>query len=76
MRRFEIRTDMTLGALAHNCRIAQGCQFSDATVAVRWLNGPHRTILLDSIDDLIAAHCHDGRNHLLWLDGPESAVTQ
>lgn len=49
--------------------VAEGCQFSDGRVALRWTTdkAPSSTAVYDSIGDVEAIHGHDGRTELVWL---------
>lgn len=49
--------------------VAQGVQFSDGTVALRWMVDLRSTALYDSIDDVVAIHGHGGRTRVVWLGG-------
>lgn len=48
--------------------VADGAQFPDGTVALRW-RGPHAsTVLWASLDDAIAVHGHNGATRVVWGD--------
>jgi len=49
--------------------VAEGIEFSDGTVAIRWVIGEHNsTVVWDSIDDAIAIHGHDGATLVVFQD--------
>lgn len=49
--------------------VAEGVEFGDGTVAIRWCTSPARsTVLWDEIDDAIKVHGHDGKTRFVWLD--------
>jgi hypothetical protein len=49
--------------------VAEGVEFLDGKVALRWCVGEWRsTVVWDSIDGVEAVHGHDGRTEVLWLD--------
>jgi hypothetical protein len=51
-------------------KVAEGCQFSDGRVALRWLVGEHRsTVVWDSIDSVEHIHGHNGHTTVVW-DAP------
>lgn len=49
--------------------VAEGVQFSDGRVAMRWICGEHHTQEdADTIDDIITIHGHGGRTAVEWLN--------
>lgn len=49
--------------------VAEGVQFSDSRVALRWVVGSARsTVVWDNISEAIAVHGHDGNTVLEWVD--------
>jgi hypothetical protein len=47
--------------------VAEGVEFSDGTVVLKWCVGDHRsTVFWDSITDVEAIHGHDGRTQVVW----------
>jgi hypothetical protein len=52
-------------------RRAQGVEFEDGTVALRWLSAwPTSVVFHDKgIDAVNAVHGHDGRTKIQWADG-------
>ena len=50
--------------------VAEGVQFSDGTVALRWKTGPHNsTVLWNDIASVEAIHGHNGHTVVIW-DAP------
>lgn len=50
--------------------VAEGVQFSDGTIALRW-RGPHpATAVWNSITNVLAVHGHTGATAARWLDQP------
>jgi hypothetical protein len=48
--------------------VAEGVQFTDGKVALRWITGEHRsTVLWDSVESVEKIHGHDGRTMVIWL---------
>jgi len=43
-------------------------EFSDGTVAMRWLRRPFSVAFYGSIRDVLAIHGHGGRTQVKWLD--------
>lgn len=50
--------------------VAEGVQFWDGTVALRWRNLTAATGVYGSIQDVVAIHGHDGSTKLKWIDTP------
>jgi len=46
--------------------VAEGVQFSDGTVAMRWLRHPYSVAFYASIDDVERIHGHGGRTRIVW----------
>jgi hypothetical protein len=50
--------------------VAEGVEFSDGTVALRWLTSHTSTAIYDSMSDLTTIHGHNGTTQVLWTGGP------
>lgn len=49
--------------------VAEGVEFSDGRVALRWTVGDHRsTVCWDSVEAAEAIHGHGGATTITWLD--------
>lgn len=49
--------------------VAEGVQFTDGTVVLRWVCGPATsTCVYVSLYDLLAIHGHEGRTHIEPLE--------
>jgi hypothetical protein len=49
--------------------VAEGVQFSDGKVALRWIVGEHRSsVLWDSIESVEQIHGHNGATTVKWVD--------
>lgn len=49
----------------------EGVEFSDGTVAVRWLTAKRSTAVWASLDDMLAIHGHpEYGSEIVWHDGP------
>lgn len=69
-----IQTDPDTGA---DVAVAEGVQFTDGTVALRWLEAPAiydrargvrpTTVIHETIFSVIALHAHDGARRIVWL---------
>lgn len=70
MRRFHLERDTDVSGVSGTGTVAEGVQFSDGTVAIRW-NGQHRsTVLWQSIRSVEVIHGHGGATRIVW-DDPE-----
>jgi hypothetical protein len=48
--------------------IAEGVQFTDGTVVIRWITETPTTAVFDSIDDLRKVHGHRGDSVIRWVE--------
>ena len=70
MRRFILdRTVDISGASGTGC-VAEGVQFTDGTVTLRWKAAPTSHAIYDSLIDLMAIHGHGGTTIVRWVDPP------
>lgn len=74
MRRFLLKRHFDVSGVSGTGIVAEGVQFRDGKVAMRWVVGEHRsTALWDGIDAVRYIHGHDGNTELVWQDpAPES----
>jgi hypothetical protein len=49
--------------------IADGVQFTDGTVTLRWRGDTASTITYASADDALKVHGHGGHTRIMWIDG-------
>lgn len=52
--------------------VAEGIEFSDGSVAMRWRSHVKSTTFFESLRALEAIHGHDGKSRVLFLDGPDA----
>lgn len=68
MRRFHLhRLDDETGISGKGI-VAEGVQFTDGTVAIRWLSSIPSTALHDTIERVIRIHGHNGKTCVIWKD--------
>lgn len=48
--------------------VVEGIEFSDGTIALRWLTDTTSTAVYASIDDVVTIHGHGGKTTVTWLD--------
>lgn len=46
--------------------VAEGVQFSDGTVVLRWRGEHASTVVWKSLVDAMAIHGHDGKTKVVW----------
>lgn len=46
--------------------VADGVEFDDGTVVIRWRGENRSTVVWDTLDDAIAVHGHDGRTQVVF----------
>lgn len=69
MKRFELFREEDVSGVSGTGVVAEGVEFSDGRVALRWLAGEHRsTVIWDSIHSVEIIHGHDGRTIIRWMD--------
>jgi len=77
MRTFHLQRDEDITGLSGTGRVAEGVEFSDGTVAMRWLDIDHEsenykrgvratTVMHENIGSVTALHGHNGATHLVW----------
>jgi len=67
MRLFLLVRDEDVSGVSGTGIVAEGVEFSDGTVAMRWLRRPFSVAFYGSIRDVVAVHGHGGRTRVKWL---------
>jgi len=70
VRRFILRRSHDVSGISGTGDVAEGVQFSDGTVTIRWTTHPRSHVVWDSIADAEHVHGHGGATRVHWLDGP------
>jgi hypothetical protein len=73
MRRFELVRHADPSGVSGTGVVANGIQFTDGVVVLRWTCSRPATSVWDNLDDLITVHGHNGRTVVRWLDSRTSA---
>lgn len=68
MRRFELRRGVDVSGVSGTGVVAQGVEFDDGTVAIRWLTEYRSTVVWANIVDAMRVHGHGGNTRLIWID--------
>ena len=80
MRRFALERDHDVTGQSGTGTVAEGVQFTDGRVVMRWYAVPGitpTTVLHDSVDNVVSLHGHGGHTRVVWLDPmPGSRLVQ
>jgi hypothetical protein len=68
MKRFIFYRHTDVSGVSGTGVVVEGVQFSDGTVAIRWISDRPSTVIWNDINDAIRVHGHDGATELRWLD--------
>ena len=49
--------------------VAEGCEFSDGSVALRWRGDNPATAVWPDLDSVLAVHGHQGATEVRWVEG-------
>ncbi|MGW2495862.1 hypothetical protein ACWCV2_15360 [Streptomyces pseudogriseolus] len=69
-RLFHLERDTDVTGVSGTGRVADGVQWPDGTVALRWIGDRPSTVLWGSVDDVAAIHGHGGATRIVWADEP------
>jgi hypothetical protein len=68
-RRFVLHRDIDVSGVSGTGDVAEGIEWSDGTVALRWRGKWATTVVWDyGLDALLAVHGHNGKTVVRWLD--------
>ncbi len=73
-RRFRLIRHHDVSGVSGTGPVAEGVQFTDGAVALRWYGDYPTTTVWDSIESVIAIHGHHGATEVEWYDpdpGPD-----
>lgn len=81
MRRFLLVRDVDITGISGIGTVAEGVQYTDGVVALRWLGPVHHewgvimpTIVIHpSIGNVEVLHGHQGSTRIEWVDGPRGS---
>lgn len=74
MRRFQLVRTADITGVSGTGVVADGCQFEDGKVAIRWRGERPSTVVWDRIEDALHVHGHAGSTQFRWLDDANNAV--
>jgi len=67
-RRFQLVRSEDIGGVSGTGVVAEGIEFSDGVVVMRWTTTYRSTAVYASTQELLAIHGHEGRTYVRWLD--------
>lgn len=70
MRTFTLVRNVDVTGVSGTGLVAEGVQFTDGTVVMRWLTTKASTVVWSNIEDAMEIHGHNGQTELLWT-GPQ-----
>lgn len=70
-RTFELVRYHDLSGVSGTGVVAEGCVFTDGSVALRWRGNNPATAVWPDLDSVLAVHGHQGATEVRWLE-PES----
>ncbi|TCO40953.1 hypothetical protein EV646_11644 [Kribbella antiqua] len=73
-RRFRLIRHHDVSGVSGTGPVAEGVQFTDGAVALRWYGDYPTTTVWDGIESVIAIHGHGGATEVEWIDpeqGPD-----
>lgn len=68
MRRFVLVRNQDPSGVSGTGLVVEGVQFSDGTVAMRWLSPHSSSVVFGSIESVEIVHGHQGKTTISWLD--------
>lgn len=73
-RRFRLMREVDVNAVSGTGAVADGVQFADGSVALRWRGDHPCTSVWPDLAAVVAVHGHAGSTQVAWLDPPASGV--
>ena len=67
-RRFELFRFKDVSGISGIGTVADGLEFPDGAVFLRWRGRTRSYSFFDSIDECISVHGHGGMTQVLWID--------
>lgn len=67
-RRFWLHRHTDVSGVSGTGAVAEGVQFTDGSVALRWTSATPCTAVFDGVDQVQAVHGHAGSTQIRWLD--------
>lgn len=74
MRRFQLIRDKDATGVSGVGHVADGVQFDDGNVCIRWRSGTPSTVIWASVEDAVSIHGHNGWTAVRWIDTSSSTL--
>ncbi len=71
MRTFNLQRDDDETGISGTGVVAQGVEFDDGSVAMKWLTATSSLGYYESIDELVTIHGHGGRTYPVFTDNDQ-----
>jgi hypothetical protein len=71
-RTFELVRYHDLSGVSGTGVVAEGCVFTDGSVALRWRGTNPATAVWPDVESVLAVHGHQGATEVRWLEGEDS----
>lgn len=68
MRRFQLQRSEDISGMSGVGVVAEGVEFSDGTVVMKWRSIYSSTVIYPNIKDMEHIHSHEGRTTIQWID--------
>ncbi len=68
MRRFILNRLVDESGVSGTGKICEAVEFSDGSVALRWISDLSSTAIYKNMYDVVAIHGHDGKTTVEWID--------
>jgi hypothetical protein len=68
MRRFYLYRSVDISGVSGTGMIAEGVEFDDGWVALRWCSQTPSVILYMDVADMLRVHGHGGATTIIWID--------
>lgn len=66
VRTFSLQRDRDVSGVSGTGHVADGIEWSDGTVVLRWLTSTPTTTMHENIRSVEKVHLHDGATRILW----------
>lgn len=75
MRRFHLVRSEDPSGVSGTGNVAEGIEFTDGTVVIRWRGTYCSTVIWENIDAAMYIHGHNGLTKVVWVDEGHSEKT-
>lgn len=68
MKRFVLNRSVDVSGVSGTGVVVEGVEFTDGTVAIKWLGDRPSMVFWNNMEDAIGIHGHNGLTVVEWLD--------